>query len=400
MSFDEVWPRLTALRADETAAAPLRWKVMYARRAQPLLLPAADRTQALAAVGFFVRKRSWRGWARLLLLLDRWLPEAGLLPGVRLDHFPLATLFGADGCAAIALYCGSPGPLQKLTVLCRGAAGEGAQVAKIALRATADGAIAHEAHWLRVLGASADTAAFLPRFCSAGELPGGRRFVVMSGLPDGVPGKHFERRHRDFLALLAQRSRTERATLMPAVTRLRERLHAVRGLLNDAHRDLLDAVQDEVETVLAHQPLPACLVHGDFAPWNIRLTPERLFVFDWEYAQAHGNPLQDYLHFHLMPRVLQARRWLVRPGFMRALLAESGAHARDLFGADSGVAEAAGTLAAHYLLDTVTFYVEASGYMDARHPVMRAYLHLLEKRRRWARLPADIVVEGRVGYGG
>lgn len=397
MSFDEVWPQLSALRSADVPATARRWKVMYAWRPQPLLLPADDPAQARAALAFFVRSRGWRAWGRLLLALDRWMPDAGLLPEVRPDHFPTATIFGAGDYRATALYCGSPGPLQKLTVL--GCGPDGALVAKIALHPSADNAVAREAHWLRVLGAAPATAEFLPRIVNDGVLKGGRRFVVMSALMDAGAGYRFERRHRDFLAVLAERGRSERWTVVPAVMRLRDRLRTVRGVLNDSHRRLLEAALDEVELALAGQPLPACVIHGDFAPWNVRLTPGRLFVFDWEYAQAHGNPLQDYLHFHLMPRVLQPRRWRIGPGFMRGLLTCAAGHADDVFGDGSGVADAAGALAVHYLLDTVTFYVEASGYMDARHPVMRAYLQLLENRRYWAQLAAGVVAEERIGYG-
>lgn len=399
MSFDEVWPQLSALRTAEAPAAASAWKVMYAWRPQPLLLPADDAARARAALGFFVRSRGWRAWGRLLLLLDRWMPDAGLLPEVRPDHFPAAALFGVPGYRATALYCGSPGPLQKLTILGSGADGDDALVAKVALHPSADNAVAREAHWLRALAAAPATAAFMPRFVNEGVLPGGRRFVVTGALMHAAAGLRFERRHLDFLAVLAEKGRSERWTVAPALMRLRDRLRTVRGVLNDSHLRLLEAALEEIERSLGGQPLPACMLHGDFAPWNVRLRADRLFVFDWEYAQTHGNPLQDYLHFHLMPRVLQARRWMVGPGFMRCLLTCAAGYANEVFGEESGIADAAGALAVHYLLDTVTFYVEASGYMDARHTVMRAYLQLLENRRHWAQLAAGALTAERVGYG-
>ncbi len=48
-------------------------------------------------------------------------------------------------------------------------------------------------------------------------------------------------------------------------------------------------------------PLPACWVHGDFAPWNIRHLPDgRVVLLDWENAQRGGLPLQDAFHFFHM----------------------------------------------------------------------------------------------------
>lgn len=384
MSFEEVWPQLVALRCIDAPATTRSWKVLFARRSQPLLLPSGDPAQADAAVAFFIGSRAVRRWAKVLLWLDRWLPDAGLLPEVRLDHFPVASVFASGHCGATALLVGSPGPLQKLTMLCSGSAGEAPQVAKIALHASADAAAAREAHWLRVLGEVPVVADFLPRLLDEGVLGCGRRFVVMSALPDGTSTLRFEERHRQFLVALAEMGGAERWTMTSAVSRLRLRLRSVRSVLGLRHLELLEGVLAEVEAALERRALPACLMHGDFAPWNVRLTPERLFVFDWEYAQTRGNPLQDYLHFHLMPRVLHPRRTPVGPAFMRDLLANAAAYARGVFGEDSGVAAAAGTLAAHYLLDTITFYIEASGYLEVCHPVIRAYLRLLEKRGRWA----------------
>ena len=49
------------------------------------------------------------------------------------------------------------------------------------------------------------------------------------------------------------------------------------------------------------QSLPACWVHGDFAPWNIRRRNKRgPALIDWEMAERAGLPLQDAYHFFHM----------------------------------------------------------------------------------------------------
>ena len=68
---------------------------------------------------------------------------------------------------------------------------------------------------------------------------------------------------------------------------------------------------------------------------------------------------------------------------MSSLLTKAAHYANALFGPDSNVGEACGALTIHYLLDTLTFYVAASGYLDTAHPVMRCYLRLLENRALW-----------------
>jgi aminoglycoside phosphotransferase (APT) family kinase protein len=176
-----------------------------------------------------------------------------------------------------------------------------------------------------------------------------------------------------------------------AFNRLRERAQAVRPMMQAEHRALIDAALAEVEQRIGVCRLPACLAHGDFAPWNVRVQAGRLFAFDWEYAQAGANPLHDYLHFHLMSRLARHRPLGTR--FMAPLLSRAGRHADSVFGVRSGVAEAAGALALHYLLDVITFYVEASRCLDPAHPVLRAYLQLLQQRGQW--LGARTPVEGR-----
>ncbi|HEX5451192.1 MAG TPA: phosphotransferase [Candidatus Limnocylindrales bacterium] len=46
--------------------------------------------------------------------------------------------------------------------------------------------------------------------------------------------------------------------------------------------------------------LPRTVVHGDFAPWNLRLAADgQLRAFDWESASLDGLPLIDEIHYRL-----------------------------------------------------------------------------------------------------
>lgn len=44
-----------------------------------------------------------------------------------------------------------------------------------------------------------------------------------------------------------------------------------------------------------------CLVHGDFTPWNCFVQGDRLYVFDWEYANLAWPVGFDLVHFLLAP---------------------------------------------------------------------------------------------------
>ena len=63
----------------------------------------------------------------------------------------------------------------------------------------------------------------------------------------------------------------------------------------------LDQIDDSSE-------LPAVRVHGDFAPWNIRLQNGSAALLDWEDSRSLGLPLHDAYHFSHMTRCLFGKR--------------------------------------------------------------------------------------------
>lgn len=381
MSFAAIRSELPALRTVAGDATAFEARVLFAGRAQPLLVPLRDSRLAHAAVRFFVANPLRRLLGHLMLGGDVSLPKGRLLPGLRWEAFPAHELFGAgarpEDCAVL---CGTPGPLRKLIILHQPAQGARA-VAKVALRPSADAAVELEQGWLEELCASPELADFLPQLRQAGALPNGRRFVTTSALPPGHAAFRFGGAHRRFLRALGARGEVHPWAASAAFWRLRERAQEVHALMDTRHRRLIEAAVGEIEARIGGHRLPACLAHGDFAPWNVRVRDGRLFAFDWEYAQALANPLHDFLHFHLMGRL--ARHRAINAHCMGSLLARAGAHADAVFGTRSGVAQAAGPLALHYLLEVVTFYVAASRELDPRHPVLHAYLGLLEERDRW-----------------
>ena len=381
MSLAQIWPQLTMLRAEPAEGDSVAWKVLYAGRRQPLLVPL-DLAQARSAISFFMRNPLLRYWGHMLVTLDRLLPRAQLLPTVKLENFPYKSLFNSGDLSSVALFFGFPGPLQKLTVYCPGADGELGIVAKVALQDSADEAIAQEAHWLGKLNRLQALRAFLPRLLMEGKLSCGRRYISMLALPPGLSSSHFDTPHYAFLRVLAQQKPMLYVWRQSeAYQRLQQRLQAISPLLTPPQQALLLDALNEVDLQIGDHELPASMVHGDFAPWNLRICDGQLFVFDWEYAEACGNPLQDFLHFHLIPRALQ--RWPLRTRWMPDLLGASRRFADRLFGPDSGVAAASGALITHYLLDTITFYVEASGELDMQHPVLSTYMRLLDERATW-----------------
>ncbi|OIQ71385.1 hypothetical protein GALL_469990 [mine drainage metagenome] len=359
----------------------MTWKALYANRQQPLLVPC-DLPQARRAIAFFVRNPLLRLWGNLLLTLDRWLPRAQLLPKVRIDRFPHQAMFGGSSADGTSLFCGIPGPLQKLILYCPESRGGPGAVAKIALQKSADKAIAHETYWLLKLNRSPSISRCMPRLLMQGTLGSNRHYFSMLSLPQGFSPKLFGKPHDEFLHLLA-RPNPEAGSWnqSQAYVRLYQRTHATLPLVEEKLRLLwLDSLA-EIDSLIGRAVLPTCIIHGDFAPWNLRQIDGELFLFDWEFTEEVGNPLLDFLHFHLIPLALQ--RWPLRATAMPTLLGKAALYADRQFGSDSGVAAAGGAMLLHYLLDTLTFYVAASGHMDYTHPVLRTYSRLLEQRKQW-----------------
>jgi thymidylate kinase len=47
--------------------------------------------------------------------------------------------------------------------------------------------------------------------------------------------------------------------------------------------------------------------HGDFTPWNCKMSGDELYVFDWEMYQEKGLPLEDLFHFVYQQAILVDR---------------------------------------------------------------------------------------------
>jgi hypothetical protein len=394
MSFSELWVHLSKLSTEDTDGHQLSLKVLYSKRNQPLLVPL-DKQKAHDAVNFFIQNRIIKYWGHLIIELDHHLPWLQLLPTAAFDYFPFDALFGesdldhAKALEGISIFCGSPGALQKVTIYCPNPLGALGKVAKVAVHETANDAIKKESHWLESLSQSTATAKFLPQLLQHSVLKCERYCLTMKSLAKGVAPKNFGIAHHAFLRALAQQSPVfTEWKLSQAHIRLKQRLDHLSGLVDSEVWLFWQEVITEIEQMTARAILPNLMTHGDFAHWNLRQINADLFVFDWEYAQTHGNPLQDFLHFHVIPQALKRRSLSTKS--MSALMGKTVAYVDKQFGRDLGIGRACGGLTMHYLLDTITFYAEASGYLDEKHPVLHSYMQMLRQRNEWIPKTAEL----------
>lgn len=68
------------------------------------------------------------------------------------------------------------------------------------------------------------------------------------------------------------------------------------------HGDLSDGI-----AALGKNMVHPVLMHGDFAPWNVKVADGQWTVLDWERGEVAGVPAWDWFHFIVQPAVLVAR---------------------------------------------------------------------------------------------
>lgn len=74
--------------------------------------------------------------------------------------------------------------------------------------------------------------------------------------------------------------------------------------LEQTHRE---SPLPETLRALGQARVRPALMHGDFAPWNVKVANGRWTVLDWERGDRAGVPGWDWLHFVLQPAVLVQR---------------------------------------------------------------------------------------------
>ncbi len=198
--------------------------------------------------------------------------------------------------AACAYFTGTAGPHRKSTIQVMGLHGQIIGYAKISRNPFVRNYLGNEARFLRGIGELNLRTADVPACLSFSDGEGHALLVTDStGDVDNKSPRELTGRHLAFLCEVDARTRSGGADV--AFGGLRD-IHAVIA-------PLLTSVWNERLArglaVLAPDSaaIPACVAHGDFTPWNCFLRNGKLYVFDWEYADA-GYPVgYDYAHFHL-----------------------------------------------------------------------------------------------------
>ena len=370
-------------------AVPLgsgRWHVLFADKARPLLVPADAPPRFQRR---FLRLFVESGWkalhARALLRANATFPEAGLLPEYRSvdggQGFFLGSLVpGLSPHTMVRI--GTAGPYQKASVLLVSEEGEAAAVAKIAMVSSADDQLTLEARWLRQLETAPELEHQIPRLLVEGVAPNGRRYVVTSVAPSTRTGETLTPAHVAFLAALGRVAwQVMSFTASPCFRYLEETLDRLEPHMTRAERATLQAALHDCRMSLAGWTGPFVISHGEFAPWNIRLHGDRIYVLDWEYARGGANPLGDALDYLVLPRAISGRG--VSPAFFGSALRRVEEVARQIDPEWTWRARAISALGLAYLLEMLLRYSAATRRLNRTHPVVASYFRLVVQRSTW-----------------
>jgi hypothetical protein len=149
----------------------------------------------------------------------------------------------------------------------------------------------HEAEMLQGLAERNSLSLSTPRQLFAGEIDG-RYTTVQSPLLGDVPAAKMTPAHQRFLASLRS-GPTKSAAATAMVAGLPARIAGLASPLD------LEAILDNILPTLDEMTVSSTIIHGDFAPWNLRSHRGQISAFDWEYGELDGLPLIDETHFTL-----------------------------------------------------------------------------------------------------
>jgi hypothetical protein len=263
----------------------LRWLIPAGPRAAVIataILPRSHRLLArlerIALLGLLRLGSSfWR--SRLVTIASRRQPAVlGALDGL----FP-----GHD--LRVSVSAGTPGPMRKPTLACFDGEGSVLAYAKVATSWRPEALLQNESAMLRHINETPRLRGIAPRLL-LDTIVDGRIMVVQSALPGRAPSQSLRAGHRRFLDVL-ESDEDLLVTESAFVRKLDNRLPAA------GRADELGPVLIEAKQALRGVRLPSTLMHGDFAPWNLREDRGYIRAFDWEYGVVDGLAGFDNLHY-------------------------------------------------------------------------------------------------------
>ena len=203
----------------------------------------------------------------------------------------LADGLGTDAELRLSLSAGAPEPARNRKASAAVIRPDGSIVgfAKLAGSPLATQLLKREAAVLAALATKPAVAGAVPKLLASGDADG-RFYLIQSPIVGRAAPARMGDDHRRFLSDL-QDGHARPAVETEFARSLLPRLRTVAA-------DLVPAAE-RVLASLVDCRVPGTVVHGDFAPWNLRCRDAGLAAFDWEYGRVDGLPAADAAHHEL-----------------------------------------------------------------------------------------------------
>jgi len=276
----------------------LEW-CLIKRHGRPLLLLPRSFRAARNGLGLYAAQRPAVKLVRWLLPFLIGSPLRRGLPCIEFETntaSPLWEFLGSQAgvapaqLVAPAVLCGNqPEADQRFVILGLDVGGSPAVVVKAGLSPAAR----------RIVAGEADTLARLPagmmgRVELKGRLSSARLSAFATPYCSGQPPRTDRGIEKVLCSWLRSASPVEFADL-PVGQRLAAACHA-------------EPLYVSIRAQLDNHPFRPVICHGDFAPWNIRVSPTGDWtVVDWERSDLNGVPGWDWFHFEIQTSILRKR---------------------------------------------------------------------------------------------
>ncbi len=336
------------------------------RAGRPFLLLPREPRAAVGTLALYAPQSAHAKAARAVLLWAiglrlPWLGETicfEMLPEAPFVRF-LSSLHGAATAPPrFGILAGNPAsPGQRFLLLCCNAEGEPVAVVKAALTQRGHELIQHEQSLLSAIaGKFKGVPAIIGTFRCAEILA-----FAISFFAGNSPRKFDQEQLRSLLNSWVDTQRTVPLSEMPDWLKLEQVCAAHPGFQGLAQR-------------VRSQRVHPCLEHGDFTPWNIKISEGVCTVLDWERGELTGMPGWDWFHYALQTAILVKRQpTLALANQAEALLA---ADSFKTYATRCGFAGFARELLLSYLFNVVEIIKPSEGGIQTREL-------LTELAQRW-----------------
>jgi len=193
----------------------------------------------------------------------------------------------------LGLFAGAP-ELQKPTFVILDTSGKALAFAKLAIKERARANLEREKRALLHLARTPAQHSLAPRLLFDGVVD--EKHMTLQTPLEGRPGPaRLSDAHQRFLDSLGWGHRRSAG----ATEFIRSLAEGIESLESPHEREFLGGILGRLRPALDSLRVPTTIVHGDFAPWNLRYSQDRISAFDWERSSVEGIPLVDSFQHQL-----------------------------------------------------------------------------------------------------